>query len=368
MSQTHTSQTDLVNLATAADLDPLGADGPLGDLPALNAAADTAGLLHLLRRLLPTPGQVAALTPVDALAAMRDLGMVLGSVKRHGVEPVPAVDGCERVLVELGRRTDMIPRDTVHHYTEWNPRGARQRMYTGDPQETVLIDAVRSALPRLRVAVDRCRRLRAIPPADEAFAALAGQLADDLHGFDEAISRVMAHVRPEFFARGLRPYFEAVRVGGHDYRGPAAAHVPLFLVDLAVWASDHAGPQHAALLDDTRQHTLPAWRELSHAWGRAPSLVAQVTRALAAAGSEPVAGGLRASADALGLVLRTLVVFRGKHLVMARRTYREEVRLYPVGSAGGTVELLHEILELTRRNSRLVALPSPAADGGAGRA
>ena len=41
-------------------------------------------------------------------------------------------------------------------------------------------------------------------------------------------------------------------------------------------------------------------------------------------------------------------MFRGKHLTIARRAYREEIRLYPVGSGGGSVELLTRILDLTR--------------------
>src|SRR5207248_5769729 len=125
----------------------------------------------------------------------------------------------------------------------------------------------------LRAAVEQCRVLRSLPPAEPSFGPLAEDLAGELHGFDEAISMVMAHVRPEFFARGLRPYFDDIEVAGRTYLGPAAAHVPLFLVDLAVWASDHAGPQYVAFLDESREHTLPEWRAPSLHWRRPPAPV-----------------------------------------------------------------------------------------------
>lgn len=354
------SITASLNGSAVASLDPLGADDVLAELPTLNRAADVSALRGAFRTLLPAPEQVTELSPTECLAAMRDLGMLAGSLRRHGEEPALTVEGAEPALVALGLRTAMIPRDTVHHYTEWNPRGARQRMYTGDPQETVLIEAVRRALPRLRAGVARCRALRAAPLHSPLYAPLARGLAEELLGFDEAISDVMARVRPEFFARGLRPYFDDIAVAGRRYLGPAAAHVPLFLVDLALWASDRGDSHYRCFLAESRDHTLPDWRALASRWEQEPSIVTRVARALM--GSGPGAGddAVRAAAEAVGLVLRSLVVFRSKHLVMARRTYREEIRLFPVGSGGGTVELLHDILDLTRRNARLVAPPGGA--------
>ena len=59
------------------------------------------------------------------------------------------------------------------------------------------------------------------------------------------MKRVLLGVSPEFFARELRPYFEDVHVAGRLYMGPAAAHIPLFLVDVLLWASDRGGAQFA---------------------------------------------------------------------------------------------------------------------------
>src|SRR5262245_26557700 len=114
-----------------AVLDPLHADKVCAQLPAMNGQADLTALMNALRSIVPAAEHIRRFTPLECLAAMRDLGMFLGSIKRHGVQPVLAVPEVEAALLALGTRTDLVPRDTVHHYACWNPRGARQRMYTG---------------------------------------------------------------------------------------------------------------------------------------------------------------------------------------------------------------------------------------------
>jgi hypothetical protein len=309
-------------------------------------------LARHLRDLCPRRELVDAWSIETALAAMRDLGMLLGSIKRHGMQPVDAVPEVESVLVALGARAGMMPRDTVHHYTEWNPAGPRERRYTNDPQESALVDAVRRSFPRLRTGVDLCARLRRADVHDPEFAVLVGELAEQLRGFEDAITTVTARVSPRFFARELRPYFEEIDIAGSRYMGPAAAHVPLFLVDLTVWACDHATADHRSFLTETRAHTLPAWRALAEDWSEGPSLVTRLAEPLARLGSSPVPDSLARSAAAVAEALRRLVLFRSKHLVIARRAYREDVRLYPLGSAGGSIDLLREILRLTRDNAR----------------
>lgn len=338
-----------------AGLDPLGADAPLRAVPEMNAAADVPALTAALRRLTPSLPEVAAFDFCECLAAMRDLGLLLGSVKRHGVQPVPLVPGLEAVLVELGRRTDMIPRDTVHHYTEWNPLGERQRMYTGDPQETVLMGGPRASIPELGRALERCNDLADTDLADPAFVPLLDDLSDALGAFETAIADVVARVSPEFFAQRMRPYYEEVAVAGHDWLGPAAAHVPLYLADLALWASDDNDPAYEAFLEESAEHTLPAWRALVGQWRDRPSIVRRLREA-AAPDPEPWARHLAA----LHRVMRRLVVFRGRHLGIARKAYKEEVRLYEVGSGGGSIGLLQSILDLTRDNAAIAKSLVPA--------
>ncbi|MFI0423446.1 monodechloroaminopyrrolnitrin synthase PrnB family protein [Spongiactinospora sp. 9N601] len=279
--------------------------------------------------------------------------MFLGSLKRHGVQPAEAVPDVVPILIELGARTDMVPRDTVHHYCTWNPIDERRRMYTGDQQENHLQESVRMVFPHLRAGLELCDLLGAFEPADPKFAVLTDALNGELRWMAESIDLVLAKVSPVFFARILRPYFEEIDVGERTYLGPAAAQVPLWLIDQAIWASDRSEPGYEEFLRDSVPYSLPRWRELYDTWVSCPSAV---TRLLDAFGSDPHEAGpaLTSSAAAIARMLRTVIIFRGRHLGIARQAYKEEVRLYSVGSGGASIDLLHDIITLTRENAQLM--------------
>jgi hypothetical protein len=164
-------------------------------------------------------------------------------------------------------------------------------------------------------------------------------------------------VSPEFFARSLRPYFQAVLVDGQAYFGPAASHVPLFLVDLVLWAADRGTPDYAEFQREVVPYLIPAWRGLPPRWAGLPSVVSRLAAALREPAPSPA---VRAAAPACAEVLRALIEFRGKHVVFARKAYDPDTGLYPNGSGGGTIDLLATILELTRANRDLVRPARPA--------
>jgi hypothetical protein len=328
-------------------LDPLRADEVLAHLPMMNACGDVPALTGTLADLLPSQEFLFRLNTDECVAAMRDLGMFLGSLRRHDVEPVGVVAGLEPVLVELGRRTAMVPRDTVFHYTSWNPVGVRRRLYTGDAEESVLIDSTRITLGPLADAVDLCRRLSEMD-VEEMSGPLCA-LATHVRSFDESMRMLKGRVTPEYFARIMRPYFQPVRVGGRPYAGPAGSQVPLFLVDIVAWAADRGSPEFTDFHRDATPYLVPAWRNLPERWTRTPSVVTRIAAAMASPSPAVEQAGM-ACAD----VLRALIEFRGKHVVFARRAYDPTVGLYPNGSGGGTVDLLGTILDLTRANRDLV--------------
>lgn len=335
-------------------LDPLGADHVCVDLRAMNAAEDIPAMASALRDLLPSSDTLDAYGIDESVAVMRDLGMFLGSIKRHGVEPLKIVPEATPILKVLGARTNMIPRDTVHHYCTWNPTGDRARMYTGDEQENYLQDSVRLVFPHLRAGLELCHLLGDFHPSEAKFAVLVDALNGELRPMVESINLVVDKVSPTFFARVLRPYFEEIVVDSRAYLGPAAAQVPLWLIDEAVWASDRSEPGYEEFLHHSVPYSLPRWRELHEGWVRRPSMV---TRLIEAYSDDPdlvewFAPSLRASGIALARMLRTVIVFRGRHLGIARQAYQEDLRLYPVGSGGASVDLLRDILDLTRENAR----------------
>ncbi|MEV5018199.1 monodechloroaminopyrrolnitrin synthase PrnB family protein [Streptomyces sp. NPDC053780] len=344
-----------IRTAAIRDQDPLAADTTCFNLRQYNEHADVPALTAALRGMVPTLDAVAGYSVEACVAAMRDLGMVLGSIKRHGPEPVPLAPEVVPVLHELGRRTDMVPRDTVHHYTTWNPVGGRQRMYTGDIQEAYLQESVRMVFPHLREALELAGLLSDTDVAEPKVADLTDELTGHVEVMVSAIDMVVANVSPEFFARDLRSYFEEITVDGRVLLGPAAAQVPLWLIDQAVWASDHSGPEYQEFLRDSVPYSLPRWRELYDCWTGVPSVV---TRLVAAYGDDPDGAerrmpGLRPAAEALARLLRVVLVFRGRHLGIARKAYDADLRLYPVGSGGASVDLLRQITDLTRASAQL---------------
>lgn len=335
-------------------LDPLNADSIYPMVPAMNRSADTRALAATLDRILPGADRLAVMSFHECLATMRDIGLFLGSLRRHGAQPIEEVPRLEPILLELARRTDMVPRDTVHHYTEWNPTDGRQRMHTGEAQEEYLMNSTRMSLPHLRVAVQACQRLVDADPRDPDVPGLLATVAEELSVFNAAITMVIERVTPEFFAQQMRPYYQEINIGSEIYFGPAAAHVPLFLVDIVLWASDRCNEVYAEFIKDVGQYTLPSWRALVPVWERQPSLVSRLVEALQLLGDSPPDPALHDSAKRLSDVLRALVVFRGKHLGIARKAYKDDLKLYELGSGGGSLSLLHDIVLLTRENARLV--------------
>ncbi|MFJ8669344.1 monodechloroaminopyrrolnitrin synthase PrnB family protein [Streptomyces sp. NPDC093600] len=334
--------------------DPLGADALLAALPAMNADADIPALVVALRTLVPDPDRAAEWSVEAALAAMRDLGILLGSLKRHGVQPVAAVPEVLPVLELLGRRTDMVPRDTVHHYTTWNPLGPRQRMYTGHPMEGHLQEAVRMAFPGLVAALDTCARIARLEPYDPGFAVALDRTAHHVQSMVDSIDFTVAHVTPEYFALTLRPYFEEIEVAGRDYLGPAAAQVPLWLVDLTLWQCDRSHPDYDAFLAESVQYSLPSWRDFHARHIGGVSAVSKLSAAISWESADRLPPQLEASARALARVLKILKTFRARHIGIARKAYRDDLRLYEEGSGGAPIALLRSILDLTRDNETMV--------------
>ncbi|WP_306328666.1 monodechloroaminopyrrolnitrin synthase PrnB family protein [Streptomyces venezuelae] len=334
--------------------DPLGADALLAAVPAMNADGDVAALTVALRAMVPDPDAAAQWSVGHALAAMRDLGILLGSLKRHGVQPAAAVPEVLPALELLGLRTDMVPRDTVHHYTTWNPVGPRRRSYTGHPIEFLLQDAVRTVLPGLVAALDDCGRIARLEPYDAGFATALDRVAGHLRTMVESIDLTVARVPPEHFALTLRPYFEEVEIAGRDYLGPAAAQVPLWPVDLTLWQCDRSDPAYDAFLADSVPYALPSWRAFHARHRGGVSAVSKLSAAVSWEGADRLPASLTASAQALSRVLRVLKTFRARHLGIARKAYREDVRLYEEGSGGAPVALLRSVLDLTRENETMV--------------
>lgn len=348
--------TDPQNAAAIANADPLHMDEDFCKLPALNERGDVSRIIQILSAAIPSMEVIHRMTRNQAAAAMRDLGLFAASVKRHGQEPCVAIPLLEPALLALGAHTDMIPRETVFHYTIWNPRGERQRQFTQNAAEAALIEATRLGALSVEATIFELLKAETAPIDSPGFAAACKAAACRLEGMMEAVDKVRREVPPTVFAQVLRPYFEEIRVGGEKYNGAAAAPLSLGIVDHLLWSSSGAPKEFQSFQESTMMYNLPVWKRFYAATQETPSIserVLQEYQELLEVG-EAAAAAAAEGCQALASVFQVLLAFRGKHLVLARSAYEADVRLYPVGSAGYSVETLKSILAMTQNTSRMV--------------
>jgi hypothetical protein len=334
--------------AEIAELDPLAATQVLGRLPAMNKARDVPALVRSLRGLLPG---VKHLQHWNALAAMRDLGFLLGSLKRHdGVEPLELLPELESLLLRLGGAVDMPPRDTLLHFSVWNPGAPRTRTYTGLPDELALIESTRMAYTAVEHAISWLERLYETPLGAPEFVSLCSPVRAGLQRLVDAIIHSHRFVSPTVFAQELRLFFEPVHIGGELYLGPGAVELPLFVLDFILWGTRSAGSStQATFREGLLPYVLPRMRACFRRYEGRPSLVERV---LEEASTRPVGGAPERVAqglEELHALLGLLVRFRAPHRSIASRAYSATSQNERTNGSGGyDSRLLDEILSLTR--------------------
>jgi hypothetical protein len=325
-----------------ARLDPLRADEPLRNLPAFNADHDTESLLALLRQLLPTPAAARALSVEAACAAMRDLGILLGSLKKHGIEPEEAVPPLRAVLPVLGTITNYPPRDTLLHYTIWNPADERMRTYTGTEDEKNLIRSVQMSIPPLEAALHHLMQL--LDPAyGKDFQVLAKAVADNLEGLIAGVVYARRNVSTSYFAHEMRLYYDPIRLNGASYLGPGAVEMPVFVFDHLLWSSDCADAEYQAFKQGYLPYVRPVWRLVYEAYAGQPSLLTELQRELEAGTCPHPVAALR---DALSIITR-LKSFRMPHRRLADEAYAHgNGGERNQGSGGYAPDILLHIIQL----------------------
>lgn len=330
-----------------AACDPLQARAFVLQLPGLNRQRDVPGIVGLLRAFLPARGMPAGWGFVEAAAAMRDIGFFLGSLKRHGHEPVDAVPGLEPVLLDLARATGLPPRETLLHVTVWNPAAAdAQRSYTGLRDEAHLLESVRLSMAALEAAIALTVELSDVPLQAPAFAQGCDALAAYLRKMVDSIVYAYRFISLQVFYDELRPFYEPIRVGGRSYLGPGAVEMPLFVLEHVLWGSQSDHHAYREFKETYLPYVLPAFRAIYARFAGQPSLVdralgdAQAARAR----GEPVAAGLAA----LDRVFEVLLHFRAPHVKLAERAYEAGKSGPSIGSGGYAPSMLGDLLTLTR--------------------
>jgi hypothetical protein len=239
--------------STIEGLDPMKADSLMPSVPELNARADVAGLIELTSQLLASNlDRIDRFSAQESAAAMRDLGILAGSIQRHGVEPCAAVHGLEDTLSHLGKTSGLPSRDTIYHYTAWNPAPPRLRTYTGLEEEALLINAIKKSISALCLAIDsaatflQAKTANHIEPLEKVLACLIT--------VTKAMEDVTRQVSPLLFMSSLRQFYEPISVRGEILRGPSAAGFPLHVLDYMVWGKGVGDSDYIRYTKDCLQY------------------------------------------------------------------------------------------------------------------
>lgn len=327
-----------------SQLDPLHCDSDMAQLPSWNEEGDIAAIVSAVERNTPSPTSIREMTEQEARAALRDLGMLLASIKRHGCEPESVVPTVIPAMLALGTRSQMVPRETIMHYGVWNPDGERQRCFTHLHDEIQVIQGTKMAIPGLERAIFALAELHQCSPLSLDFVDYAALAQTNIDAMVKAIVFAIVNVNPRVFAVDLRPYYDPLTIDNTEYMGAGAVQLPLFVFDHLLWSSDCTDATLHAFKEEMIQYCTPVFRELFARFSNAPSLVQLLHDAIQH--NDSSSPQLHQSIQAVNGLFDVLIRFRTPHKSLAYRAFshRDDIA---VGSGGYRPTVLDHILDLT---------------------
>ena len=334
----------LKNSESILALDPLNFDEKLPLLHELNRAANTNEIIQLLYRTLPVPDTLDRYSYEESIAAMRDLGIFIGILKKHGIEPVAVIPELEYVLLVLMVKTDLPPRDTLLHYTVWNPDGDRMRTYTGLRDERCLIESVKIAMPQLMEAITQMEILHNRELDIASFVRICGEVREKMEAMVKGIVHAKRNVSPAIFANELRFYYDPIKVDyNKDYIGPGAVEMPMFVFDHLLWSSDSTDAAYTSFKEGYLPYNLHFIRDIYNRFKGKPSLLSVIEQNIR---EQPSAENYQAAQAVLELCT-ILKSFRMPHKKLAEESYaHSEEHHRSKGSGGYSTDILQHILKL----------------------
>lgn len=317
--------------------DPFGADGWfVQELPRLNEAGAVVDLVQILHGFVASGPQALTLSATEAWAALRDLGFVMGPVKRWGMEPTQAVPALGPYLRGLAARAECLhPRDDVFTLTVANPEGERMRTYTNTPSERAFIQAVGISMVTMdRCIVDLCTLLQH-PLHSPHFAAGAKQAAQTFQGVIDALLSVRTRVDPEWFANIFTRNLQPILIDGASYHGPSADQTQMLVIDWLLYGQSY--PEYLRFFNSLAHHLRPHHRQIlaRHGQIHGASLLEMVGSQYAQAMTMDAVQTAESVASIL-LLLKRIRTFRYPHRKIAVDSFAMRDENRQMGSGGLT--------------------------------
>ncbi len=327
-----------------AVLDPLQVDDLMRILPEIIVSQNVPTLISTLKKILPLPDILLNFNFFHAAACMRDIGIFLGALKRYGVEPLEVVPELDFILYTLANITNMPPRDTLLHYTVWNPDNGRIRTYTGLPDEMALIKSVQMSMSSLSNAIYALKDLYYTPLEEPKYALLSEMVYLDLKNVIGGIVHAKKNVSPKVFSIKLRHYYDSIKLNGNDLIGPGAVEMPFFVLDHILWSSDCMDNEYINFKKTYLPFITPDLRNVYTTFEDKPSLITLLCSEL-----EDPQSMSKCKIDAAKRILyicKQLKSFRMPHRKLAEESYQHEDKHSNKGSGGYSTDILTHIIDL----------------------
>ncbi len=332
-----------------ASLDPLGVDDLIREVPVSNENNDVNNLI----RILCTFCERASIEQRDyfeTAAIIRDIGIVIGSIRKHDIEPVESAEKLGYILTKAGEQNDLPPRDTLMHYTIWNPTEERIRTYTLHPQEPCLIGSMRISIPQIRQAVRDLFELWHTDLNSPKALELASEIDRALKEFLKGLSHSKKKVQPEIFIRHFRPFFEPITLNNETLRGPGAVTMPMHIFDFILWGCSEGDARYQEFTKNYIPYNLSEFRNYYLRMVNGKSLLDKVEELVC---STKKREKLTPLLSAINDWFKKLEGFR--HTKYAVDSYQgKEVHNFRTGSGGHTISDLELIAGLTFKHSQRV--------------
>ena len=324
------------NFETISKLDPLEFDGMHSQLIEINTRNDSTALIDQYEEMVQ---RALCLMEDDidtdsAVAALRDLDFVIGSLLKQGEESLLLSEPSQRALGSLALAAGTVPRGTVYTYAACNPDDNRRRSYTGSQDEFLFIDAVKEGVN----ALDAC--------ADDLTTVLhdgsrLGNASQQMGRLVTSIVKVKRGMTPGYFTDNMRPFFNSLRVNGEKYAGPGGAQMQVVAIDSMLWGLGCKDEVYLSYFKDNIKYLTPNQREQLNDFGNATD-GRSITALLKSGDLSP-----ELVAPTIDL-LRTLQKFRHPHRKVASDNFniRSEGA---VGSGNYTPVILDDLMSLNKR-------------------
>jgi hypothetical protein len=254
-------------------------------------------------------------------------------------------------------KTDLPPRDTLLHYTVWNPSGGRIRSYTGLQDEQALIESVTIAMPSLMESIILMAELHDQDLAGLEFEVACIQIRKKMEAMVRGVVHAKKNVSPAVFSKELRFYYDPIKVDyNKDYIGPGAVEMPMFVFDHLLWSCDCTDPDYNSFKESYLPYNLRFIREIFWRFKDKASLVSRVEENL----NKKISIGHVRAAQAVLDLCTVLKSFRMPHKKMAEEAYsHSDEHLKNKGSGGYSTDILQHIITL--QNEKISSLQTSLA-------